>query len=66
MLQVVTHRHQQGQVHVDYGTVVWPNGADLDPDMLIWGGLAPETADDSPAERRDDGDAAGSPVQSNR
>jgi hypothetical protein len=54
------------QVRVDYGTVVWPNGADLDPDMLIWGGLPPETADDSPAERPDDADAAGSPVQPNR
>jgi hypothetical protein len=25
------------QVRVDYGTVVWPNGVDLDPDVLIWG-----------------------------
>ena len=21
----------------DYGTAVWPNGVDLDPDVLIWG-----------------------------
>jgi Protein of unknown function (DUF2442) len=21
----------------DYGTVAWPNGVDLDPDVLIWG-----------------------------
>jgi hypothetical protein len=31
------------QVRVDYGTVIWPNGADLDPDVLIWGGPPPAT-----------------------
>lgn len=29
-------------VRVDDGSVVWPNGADLDPDVLIWGGPPPE------------------------
>ena len=29
------------QVTVESGTVVWPNGADLCPDVLIWGGGPP-------------------------
>ncbi len=34
------------QVRVEEGTVVWPNGADLCPDVLIWDGAPPreETA----------------------
>lgn len=30
------------KARVEGGTVVWPNGADLCPDMLIWGGPPPE------------------------
>ena len=30
------------QVRVENGTVVWQNGADLCPDVLIWGGAPPE------------------------
>ncbi len=30
------------QVRAGAGTVVWPNGADLDPDMLIWNGPPPD------------------------
>jgi Protein of unknown function (DUF2442) len=30
------------RVRVDGGTTVWPNGADLCPDVLIWGGAPPE------------------------
>ena len=29
------------QVRAEAGTVVWPNGADLCPDVLIWGGAPP-------------------------
>jgi hypothetical protein len=29
------------QMRVEDGTLVWPNGADLCPDVLIWGGLPP-------------------------
>lgn len=31
-------------VRVENGTVVWPNGADLCPDVIIWGGLPPREA----------------------
>jgi len=30
------------QVRAEDGTVVWPNGADLCPDVLIWGSAPPE------------------------
>jgi hypothetical protein len=29
------------ELRVDGGTLVWPGGADLCPDVLIWGGLPP-------------------------
>ena len=32
------------QVKVVSGTVVWPNGADLCPDVLIWGGPPPKSS----------------------
>ena len=38
------------QVKVEYGTVVWPNGADLCPDMVIWGGPPPEHTAEPPKE----------------
>ncbi len=33
------------QLCVEGGTLVWPGGADLSPDMLIWGGLPPTDTD---------------------
>jgi len=32
------------EVCVQGGTLVWPTGADLCPDVLIWGGLPPADA----------------------
>ena len=37
------------QVRAEAGTVIWPNGADLCPDVLIWGGPPPsEASSDKP------------------
>ena len=33
---------------VESGSVVWPNGADLCPDVLIWGGMPPKDAGAKP------------------
>jgi len=32
------------EVRVEGGTLAWPNGADLCPDVVIWGGPPPERA----------------------
>lgn len=33
---------------VESGSVVWPNGADLCPDVLIWGGMPPNDTSAKP------------------
>jgi hypothetical protein len=33
------------KVRVEGGAIVWPSGADLCPDVLIWGGAPPEEGD---------------------
>ena len=40
------------QVRVEGGTVVWPNGADLCPDVLIWDGPPPKEGGSPPAALR--------------
>jgi hypothetical protein len=41
------------QVRVEAGTLTWPNGADLCPDVLIWGGAPPLEANAVPPRRID-------------
>jgi hypothetical protein len=44
-------REQFRMARAEGGTVVWPNGADLCPDVLIWGGPPPaDTETPHPSE----------------
>ncbi len=38
------------EARAEAGTVVWPNGADLCPDVLIWEGAPPKEQGVSPAK----------------
>ncbi len=40
------------EVRVEEGSVVWPNGADLCPDVLIWGGPPPQEPRTPPKQLR--------------
>lgn len=37
------------ELGMENGTLVWPGGADLCPDVLIWGGLPPADAESDAA-----------------
>jgi hypothetical protein len=52
--RIRTDAAEFARVRVEGGTVVWPNGADLCPDMLIWNGPPPEleTADSAKGSAR--------------
>ena len=43
--------HEFRRLRVEAGTVAWPSGVDLDPDVLIWGGPPPATGLPEPTLR---------------
>ncbi len=49
------HRALFTQARVEGGTVVWPHGADLCPDVLIWGGPPPAEQNTANTQRNQSG-----------
>jgi len=39
------------RVRVSHGTLSWPGGVDIDPDVLIWDGPPPLRSDATPVDR---------------
>jgi hypothetical protein len=39
--EILSEEARFREMRVERGILVWPNGADLCPDVLIWGGLPP-------------------------
>lgn len=39
---ILTDAAEFARIRLESGTVAWPNGADLCPDVLIWNGPPPE------------------------
>ena len=39
------------RVRVSHGTLSWPGGVDIDPDVLIWDGPPPSSPEATPLER---------------
>ena len=49
VFDLIRHDEQQfRQLRAESGTLVWPNGADLCPDVVIWDGLPPSSPLESP------------------
>ena len=45
VFEMIRNNEQQFRgLRAEGGTLVWPNGADLCPDVVIWGGLPPVDA----------------------
>lgn len=49
--ELLADMHLFRRVAIHHGTLVWPNGADIDPDVLYYG-LPPATMSEVPATRQ--------------